>query len=98
MAIDTRSKRFSMLYVASPVAFSPLFEADGAVDADDRAQTLHLYGGIALGETAVGGGGGYSTGALPPKRGKKKGPERNQIAEQDKELLEILAIIGACMN
>lgn len=48
MAIDSRAKRFNMLYFASPLVFCPMFEADGAVDADDRAMMLHLYGGNAL--------------------------------------------------
>ena len=48
MAIDSRQKRFNMLYVASPVLWSPHFEADGTVDADDRAHLLHLYGGNPL--------------------------------------------------
>jgi hypothetical protein len=47
MAIDTRQKRFSMLNFSwvPPVA---LFEADGSVDADDRAHLLNLYSGITL--------------------------------------------------
>ena len=51
MAIDTRQKRFSMLNFSwvPPVA---LFEADGTVDADDRAHLLNLYSGIALASPA----------------------------------------------
>jgi len=48
MAIDTAMKRFSMLNMASPIAYVRLFEPDGTVDADDRAYLLHLYGGNAL--------------------------------------------------
>lgn len=47
MAIDTKAKRMSMLSFASPLAWGHHFEVDGAVDADDRAHLLHLYGGIA---------------------------------------------------
>lgn len=49
MAIDTKAKRMNMLTVASPLAWQHHFEVDGAVDADDRAHLLHLYGGNALG-------------------------------------------------
>lgn len=48
MAIDTAMKRFSMLNMASPNPYIRLFEPDGAVDADDRAYLLHIYGGNAL--------------------------------------------------
>lgn len=48
MAIDTRAKRMSMLSFASPLAWQNHFEVDGSVDADDRAQLLHLYGGNAF--------------------------------------------------
>ena len=48
MAIDTKAKRMSMLTFASPLAWQHHFEVDGAVDADDRAHLLHLYGGNAL--------------------------------------------------
>jgi len=48
MAIDTKAKRMSMLTTASPLAWQHHFEVDGAVDADDRAVLLHLYGGNAL--------------------------------------------------
>ncbi len=48
MAVDTKAKRMSMLAFASPLAWQHHFEVDGAVDADDRAQLLHLYGGNAL--------------------------------------------------
>ena len=54
MAIDTKAKRMNMLYVASPVTWVHLFEIDGAVDADDRAHLLHVYGGNAL-DSPVGG-------------------------------------------
>ncbi len=48
MAIDSKAKRMSMLAFASPLAWQHHFEVDGAVDADDRAHLLHLYGGNAL--------------------------------------------------
>jgi len=48
MSIDTRMKRFSMLNMATVHVYSALFEADGAVDRDDRAYLLHLYGGNTL--------------------------------------------------
>jgi hypothetical protein len=48
MAIDTKAKRMSMMSFASPLAWQHHFEVDGSVDADDRAQLLHLYGGNAL--------------------------------------------------
>ena len=47
MAIDTRQKRFSMLSL-NQVPAPALFEADGTVDADDRAHLLRLYSGITL--------------------------------------------------
>ena len=46
MAIDTKAKRMSMLYVASPIVWGAHFEVDGAVDADDRMHLLHIYGGL----------------------------------------------------
>jgi len=49
MAIDTKAKRMNMLSVANPIGWHALFEVDGAVDADDRAVLLHIYGGNALG-------------------------------------------------
>lgn len=48
MAIDSKAKRMNMLSFASPLAWGHHFEVDGAVDADDRAHLLHLYGGNAL--------------------------------------------------
>ena len=48
MAIDTKFKRMNMLSYANPLAWHHHFEVDGAVDADDRAHLLHLYGGNAL--------------------------------------------------
>ncbi len=47
MAIDTREKRFSMLNFGAGRNSRTLFEADGAVDADDRLHLLGLYSGIA---------------------------------------------------
>jgi len=52
MAIDTKAKRMSMLYIASPIMWGAHFEVDGAVDADDRAHLLHIYGGNALADPA----------------------------------------------
>lgn len=51
MAIDTRQKRFSVMTMVSRVLQGPgmpLFEADGAVDLDDRQHLLGLYSGIAI--------------------------------------------------
>lgn len=48
MAIDTRHKRFAMMNFARAGPHIVLFEADGTVDADDKAHMLHLYSGIAL--------------------------------------------------
>jgi hypothetical protein len=48
MAIDTKAKRMNMLSYCSPLAWQHHFEVDGAIDADDRAHLLHLYGGNAL--------------------------------------------------
>jgi len=36
------------LSFCAPVNWTQHFEVDNAVDADDRAQLLHLYGGIAF--------------------------------------------------
>ncbi len=55
MSIDTKAKRMSMLTFASPIAWQHHFEVDGAVDADDRAHLLHLYGGNALDAPPTGG-------------------------------------------
>lgn len=46
MAVDTRQKRFSMMNFGE--GDQVLFEADGTVDADDRAHLLGLYSGISL--------------------------------------------------
>ena len=56
MAVDTRQKRFSMLSFGDGVIDHVLFEADGAVDADDRAHLLGLYSGIAISEPTVADG------------------------------------------
>ena len=48
MAVDTREKRFSMMNLLR-FPQTNLFEADGTVDADDRAHLLALYSGIPLG-------------------------------------------------
>jgi hypothetical protein len=57
MAIESKAKRWSMMNFASPIHHHPLFEPDGAIDADDRSVMNNLYGGIALdnpsGDTAV---------------------------------------------
>ena len=52
MAVDTKAKRMTMLSVSSPLAWAHHFEIDGAVDADDRAHLLHIYGGNALNNPA----------------------------------------------
>ena len=52
MALDTAMKRFSMLNMASSV-YPLLYEPDGAVDADDRAFLLRVYGGNALSSTVI---------------------------------------------
>ena len=52
MAVDSAAKRFAMMsfgQTSSPVVFEP----DGTVDADDRADLLFLYGGIALASIGV---------------------------------------------
>ena len=48
MALDTRQKRMSMLNFGQGWTAVVLFEADGAVDADDRAHMPDLYSGITL--------------------------------------------------
>jgi len=48
MAVDTPQKRMSMLEFGDGQIWHTLFEADGAVDADDRAHLLGLYSGIDL--------------------------------------------------
>jgi len=53
MAIDTKAKRMSMLATASVLAWQHHFEVDGAVDADDRAHLLHIYGGNPLNNPAA---------------------------------------------
>ncbi len=46
--IDTRQKRFSMMGFGDGTYIHTKFEADGTIDADDRAHLLDLYSGIAL--------------------------------------------------
>ena len=46
MAIDTRQKRMSMMSFVSGRGEVPLFEADSAVDLDDRVHLLGGYSGI----------------------------------------------------
>lgn len=46
--IDTREKRFSMLNLGDGNHWHATFEADGAVDADDRQHLLDCYSGIAF--------------------------------------------------
>lgn len=53
MAINTAMKRFSMLNMATVHVYPRLFEQDGAIDGDDRAFLLHIYGGNALDGAAV---------------------------------------------
>ena len=49
MALDSRTKRLSMLAFSSPLPV-PLFDPSGSVlDAGDRLCMLHLYRGIAAG-------------------------------------------------
>jgi len=48
VSIDSKAKRMSMLSFASPLAWQHHFEVDGAVDGDDRAHLLHLFGGNTL--------------------------------------------------
>jgi len=56
MSIDSKAKRMSMLSFASPLAWGHHFEVDGAVDADDRAHLLHIFGGNALNNPAAASG------------------------------------------
>ncbi len=46
MAVDTRQKRFSMLSLGDGAHVYATFEADGAVDQDDRQHLLDCYSGI----------------------------------------------------
>ena len=55
MAVDTREKRMAMLGFGGGHNWDTLFEADNAVDQDDRAHMLDLYSGF--GSTGVSGGG-----------------------------------------
>ena len=80
MAIDTKAKRMSMLSFASPLAWQNLFEVDGAVDADDRAHLLHLYGGNALNNPSPPTT-GYPQGLQWISRG--FGPQRSQALDGD---------------
>lgn len=48
MAVDTRAKRFSMLNLGDGGHLQATFEADGAVDLDDRQHLLDCYSGIAF--------------------------------------------------
>ncbi len=54
MAVDTRQKRMSMMGFGTSIPGAILFEADGSVDADDRAHLLGLYSGIALATPSAG--------------------------------------------
>lgn len=49
MAVDTREKRFSMLNFGNGNHWHATFEADGAVDLDDRQHLLDCYSGIPFG-------------------------------------------------
>ena len=75
MAIDSKAKRMNMLSFASPLAWSHHFEVDGAVDADDRAHLLHLYGGNALDNPAEISAGGVNNLFWPMFEDKPKGGE-----------------------
>ena len=46
MAVDTAAKRFAIMNLDGSDVL--VFEPDGAVDTDDRAMLVYLYGGIAL--------------------------------------------------
>lgn len=48
MAIDSREKRFSMLNFGDGTHIHATFEADGAVDLDDKQHLLDCYSGIAF--------------------------------------------------
>ena len=60
MAVDTKAKRMNMLAFANILPWHHHFEVDGAVDADDRAHLLGLYGGNALGAPVAVTGTAYS--------------------------------------
>jgi len=47
--INTRARRFSMMNFGDGTTIHVLFEADGAVDLDDRQHLLDCYSGIAFG-------------------------------------------------
>jgi hypothetical protein len=51
MAIDTKDRRLSMLNFGEGDALVP--DADGSLDAEDRAFLLGLYIGITLGSAAI---------------------------------------------
>lgn len=53
MAIDTREKRFSMLNFGDGAHIHATFEADGAVDLDDKQHLFDCYSGIAFGGPPV---------------------------------------------
>ncbi|MEE9584777.1 MAG: hypothetical protein V3W51_04770 [Candidatus Brocadiales bacterium] len=53
MAVDSRQKRFSMLNFGDGTHIHATFEADGAVDLDDRQHLLDCYSGIAFGAPAA---------------------------------------------
>jgi len=74
MAIDTKAKRMSMLSFASPLAWQHHYEVDGAVDADDRFQLLHLYGGVLA--AAAGGDGGLMPALFNRRRRFRSGGHR----------------------
>ena len=57
MAIDSKAKRMSMLSFASPLAWQHHYEVDGTVNADDRFNLLHLYGGFVSSSDGGGDGG-----------------------------------------
>lgn len=55
MAIDTKEKRLSMINFGDGALEHLLFEADGAVDLDDRQHLLGCYGGVAFAPPTFGG-------------------------------------------
>lgn len=58
MAVDSRTKRFSIMGLSNfTLPVFPTNEAGDMDAGDERATMLHLYAGIALSDTAALGGG-----------------------------------------
>lgn len=53
MSIDSREKRFSILNFGDGTHIHATFEADGAIDLDDRQHLLDCYSGIEFEEAVV---------------------------------------------